>query len=151
MLPEGTRNRRETEKSLDSYLTKKQLEVLRLRHQGYTQQDVADMLRTTRPNIALHEKRAHQAIERAERTRQQWMMIRAPISIKAEAGTDVFDILKMIFTAADEKGIKLPVTSLDIIVQLWQRSPRLFMDKALEHNAEIFITKKGEVLVEVEE
>jgi Tfx family DNA-binding protein len=151
MLPESTRDEREAAESLDSFLTKRQLEVLQLRHQGWSQQEVADRLGTTRPNISILEKRAHQNIERAERTRQQWMMISAPISLKAEAGTDVFDLPRMIFTAADKKGIKLPVTSLDIVVQLWQRSLRLFKERVLEQNVEIFVTKEGEVLVEARE
>ena len=54
---------------------------------------------------------------------------------------------RMIFSAADEKGIKLPVTSLDIIDQLQRRSPRPFKTRALEMDAEIYVTEEGEVLL----
>ncbi len=150
MTPESESFLDETkiEESPDSFLTDRQLEVLRLRQQGCSQQDVADRLGTTRSNISILEKRAHQNIARAERTLQQWMMIRAPITCRAKAGTDVFDLPRMIFAAADEKGMRLPVTSLDIVVQLRRRAPRLFKKRALEQDAEIYVTEEGDVLVE---
>ncbi len=40
-----------------SFLTERQIEVLQLRHKGLTQQEVADMSGTTRPNICILEKR----------------------------------------------------------------------------------------------
>jgi len=119
-----------------------------MRLAGRSQQEVADSLGTTRSNISILEKRAHQNIARAKRTLQQWMMLRAPISVQAQAGTDVFELPKMIFTAADEKGMLLPITSLDIVVQLRRKAPRLFKKRSLEKDARIFVTEEGEVLVE---
>ncbi|MDD4446587.1 MAG: Tfx family DNA-binding protein [Methanothrix sp.] len=134
--------------SLDSFLTQRQIKVLQMRLSGQSQQEVADSLGTTRSNISILEKRAHQNIARAERTLQQWMMLRAPISLQAEAGTDVFELPKMIFAAADEKHMRLPITSLDIVVQLRRKAPRLFKKRSLEKDARIFVTEEGEVLVE---
>jgi transcriptional regulator len=54
----------------------------------------------------------------------------------------------MIFAAADEKQIRLPVTSLDIVVQLRRKAPRLFSKRALRQDARIYVTEEGEVLVE---
>ena len=132
---------------LSSFLTERQISVLQMRLCGLSQQQAADRLGTTRSNVSILEKRARQNIARAEKTLVQWMMLRAPISIKALAGTDVFDLPRMIFAAADEKGIKLPVTSLDIIDQLRRRSPRPFKTRALEMDAEIYVTEEGEVLL----
>jgi Tfx family DNA-binding protein len=148
MMPEDTKNEAKIEESADSFLTARQLMVLQLRHQGLSQQDIAERLGTTRSNISILEKRAHQNIARAERTLQQWMMIRALISLQARAGTDVFDLPRMIFAAADEKGVRLPVTSMDIVVQLGRRAPRLFKKRALEKDAEIYVTEEGDVMVE---
>jgi hypothetical protein len=136
------------EESLDSFLTERQLKVLQMRLSGRSQQEVADSFGTTRSNISILEKRAHQNIARAERTLQQWMMLRAPVSLEAKEGTDVFELPKMIFIAADEKGMRLPITSLDIVVQLRRKAPRLFKKRALERDARIFVTEEGEVLVE---
>ncbi len=148
MMPIDAMDEAKIEESADSFLTARQLMVLQLRHHGLSQQDIAERLGTTRSNISILEKRAHQNIARAERTLQQWMMIRAPITCRARAGTDVFDLPKMIFAAADEKGMRLPVTSLDIVVQLRRRAPRLFKKRALEQDADIYVTLEGEVMVE---
>jgi len=141
----------DAEGSSYSFLTKRQLEVLQMRHQGLSQQDVADRLGTTRSNISILEKRAHQNIARAQRTVQQWMMIRAPISLFVKGGTDVFDIPRMIFAAADEMGIRLHVTSMDILVQLRRNAPRLFHKRVLGRDVRIYMKENGETMVEVAE
>jgi HTH-type transcriptional regulator, fmd operon transcriptional regulator len=148
MTQEGSGEAQETDECRDSLLTDRQEKVLKLRLQGLYQMEVAGIMGTTRSNISILEKRAHQNIARAERTLQQWMMIRAPISLQAKAGIDVFDLPKMIFEAADQRSLRLPVTSMDIIVQLQRKAPRLFKKRALEQDARIFVTEEGEVLVE---
>ncbi len=131
-----------------SFLTERQLKVLQMRSQGCSQQEIADILGTTRSNISILEKRAHQNIQKSERTLQQWMMIRAPISLKIPLGTDVFDIPDKIFKAADSKSIQLPVTSLDIITQLRLKAPQLFRKRDVPKDIDIYITSEGELLID---
>jgi len=138
----------EEEEETDSLLTERQLKVLQLRREGCSQQEVADILGTTRSNISILEKRAHQNIHRAEQTIRQWMMIRAPISLKIKEGTDVFDLPGMVFDAADKRSIELPVTSLDIIVQLRRKSPKLFRKRAVLKDVDVYVTEEGELLVQ---
>jgi Tfx family DNA-binding protein len=138
----------EDEDNLDSFLTERQIEVLQMRLSGLSQQEIAEKLGTTRSNISILEKRAYQNIARAERTLQQWLMLRAPISLRAKAGTDVFELPREIFAAADKKHMRLPITSLDIVVQLRRKAPRLFRKRALSEDAWIFVTEEGDVLVE---
>jgi HTH-type transcriptional regulator, fmd operon transcriptional regulator len=138
----------ELQEGHDSLLTERQLEGLKLRQLGLSQAEVAERFGTTRSNISILEKRAHDNIERAKRTLQQWMMIRAPISLKVREGTDVFDIPKMIFEAADKRSLQLPTTSLDIIVQLRRKAPQLFRRRAVMKDMEIFITEEGEILIQ---
>lgn len=147
MTPDSMNGEQEPEDARESLLTKRQIEVLQLRLQGHTQTDVAMMLGTTRSNISILEKRARQNIQRAEKTLHLWMMIQSPISLCVKAGTDVFDLPKLIFEAADKKSMRLPVTSLDIIVQLKHIAPRLFKKRSLEQDAEIFVTGDGDILV----
>jgi Tfx family DNA-binding protein len=132
----------------ESLLTERQLQVLQLRKVGRSQQEIADVLGTTRSNISILEKRAHQNIHRAEQTLRQWMTIKAPISLKVKEGTDVFDLPKMIFDAADQRSIELPVTSLDIIVQLRRKSPQLFRKRAILKDIDVYVTEDGELLVQ---
>ncbi len=56
------------EREKSGSLTKIQLEVLRLRMTGLTQEEVATRLETTRQNISLVERRAKRNLEKAEET-----------------------------------------------------------------------------------
>jgi len=132
----------------DSFLTERQVRVLQLRHQGHSQQEVAEVLGTTRSNISILEKRAHQNIERARNTLRQWMIVVAPISLKMPVGTDVFDIPARIFEAADQMSIQLPVTSLDIIFELRRKAPRLFRKRALLQTIEIHVAEDGLIIIQ---
>jgi Tfx family DNA-binding protein len=150
MAPEETRegSPEEVEESSDSFLTRRQLEVLKLRKQGRPQQEVADILGTSRSNVSILEKRAHSNIARAERTVQQWMMIQAPISLRIKAGTDVFDLPTMIFREADRRSMQLPTNSLDIIVQLRRRAPNLFRKRYVSQDVDLYVTAEGELLLQ---
>jgi HTH-type transcriptional regulator, fmd operon transcriptional regulator len=138
----------EAEREDSCLLTDRQIEVLRLRFQGLSQQEVAGTLGTTRSNVSILEKRAHQNISRAKRTLEMWKEIQAPISLKIPAGTDIFDVPSMIFKAADEKAIQLPVNSLEVIDQLRAKAPKLFKKRALLEDVRVYVTGNGELLAE---
>lgn len=138
----------ESDENAASFLTEKQIKVLQLRQKGQSQQEVADMMGTTRSNISILEKRAHQNIARSRITLRQWMTIQAPIHLKILTGTDVFDIPARIFQAADRNSIQLPSTSLDIIDQLRRMAPKLFKKRALLQDIEIYVTEDGEIIVQ---
>lgn len=130
----------------DSFLTDRQIKVLKLRRQGSSQQEVAEIMGTTRSNISIMEKRAHQNIARAKTTLRQWLAIQAPINLRIAAGTDVFEIPNKIFEAADKRDLHLPVTSLDIIDQLRREAPLLLRRRALPKDMDIYVTEEGVLL-----
>jgi Tfx family DNA-binding protein len=142
-----SKNSHEAEKSLRSFLTERQVRVLELRLKGRSQQEVADILGTTRSNISILEKRAHQNVSRAKLTLHQWMMIQSPICLKISQGTDVFDLPDIVFAAADEKGIHLPITSLDVIVQLKSQAPNIFGKRNIKRDVQIYINEVGELMI----
>jgi Tfx family DNA-binding protein len=130
-----------------SFLTRRQIEVLRLRCQGRTQQEIAEIMDTTRPNVTKLERRAYQNIMMARRTIRYWMKIQAPISLTICKDTDVLHIPAMIFEAADIKGIHLPVNSIDLIVQLKAKAPFLFNRETLPNDVTIFVSRDGQLLL----
>ena len=130
-----------------SFLTDRQMQVLRLRAQGFSQQDVAKMVGTTRANISKLERRAHQNIIAARRTIHDWMKIQAPIITQIPAGTDVLMVPDMIFKEADLMGIHLPANSIDLIVRLKAKAPFLFMRPNLPKDVVVFITREGQILL----
>ncbi|MDD3973854.1 MAG: hypothetical protein PHD17_04125 [Methanothrix soehngenii] len=48
-------------------------------------------------------------------------------------------------------GIRLHVTSMDILVQLRRNAPRLFHKRVLGRDVRIYVNENGEAMVEVAE
>jgi len=129
-------------------LTERQIMALELRIQGCSQQEIADIMGTTRSNISILEKRVNRNISRAKRTIHKRMMIQTPMSIRISAGTALFDLPDIIFAAADQKGIQLPITSPDVVVQLKSKAPNIFKDRNIKKDADIYITEFGDLLIQ---
>jgi Tfx family DNA-binding protein len=124
------------------------MQVLKLRLDGRSQEEVAEILGTTRSNVSILERRAHQNIRRASRTLRQWSMIQAPVRVKVPAGSDVFDVPSLVFLEADRLGFSLPVTSIDIIVQLRTKAPEIVQRRILDKELELGVSKDGELIIE---
>ena len=131
-----------------SLLTDRQAAVLRLRQRGMSQQEVAEILGTTRSNVSILEKRALQNVARARATLREWTMIQAPISLTVPAGTDVFGVPALIFSEADKAGIKLEIGSLDIVVQIRNKAPEILRKRRILRDLEIAVTEDGQFLVQ---
>jgi hypothetical protein len=135
------------EEKTKSLLTESQARVLQLRSQGLTQQEVAELMGTTRVNISKLEGRAHKNIMMARRTIHDWMKVKAPVSLCVPAGTDVLDVPTMVFRAANLVDVHLPVNCIDLLVQFKTKAPFLFKRQVLPRDVDIFITREGQVLL----
>jgi Tfx family DNA-binding protein len=131
-----------------SLLTDRQASVLRLRRRGLSQQEVADLLGTTRSNVSILERRAIQNVARARATLKEWTMIQAPVSLTVPAGTDVFDVPARVFSEADKAGIKLEIGSVDIVVQIKTKAPEALRKRVILRDLEIAATEDGQVLIQ---
>lgn len=130
------------------FLTERQIQVLRLRRRGMSQEEIAEILGTSRANVSILERRAMQNIDRALETLKQWKMVQAPIAVRVPEGTDLFALPGVIFREADARGIKLPVNSIDILAGLKTIAPHLTKRRLIERSVEIYITENGEIYVE---
>ncbi|MDD1762625.1 MAG: Tfx family DNA-binding protein [Methanothrix sp.] len=138
---------KDPEEENKSLLTESQVQVLKLRSQGRTQQEVADLMGTTRANVSKLERRGHKNIMMARQTIQDWMKVKAPVSMRIPAGTDVLSVPAMVFRAADLEGIHLPVNSIDVLVQLKTEAPFLFKKQVLPIDVDIFVSREGHILI----
>ncbi|MCX8207550.1 MAG: Tfx family DNA-binding protein [Methanothrix sp.] len=130
------------------FLTERQIQVLRLRRRGLSQEEVAEILGTTRSNVSILERRAMQNIDRALATLKQWKMLQAPVAVRIAAGTDLFSLPGIIFREADERGLKLPVNSIDILAELRKIAPHITRRRIIERSFDIYVTEDGEIYVE---
>ncbi len=88
-------------------LTEEQYKVLQLRIKGYTQREIAEMLGTSRENIAIIEKRALRNIRLAEETLNAYKSLLAVAKVTIKPGTHLVEVPKLVIEAADKAKVKL--------------------------------------------
>jgi Tfx family DNA-binding protein len=99
--------RQRSTKRASGLLTARQIEVLKLRAQGYTQKRVAQQFGTSRENVVLLESRAKMNIERARATLDNLKHQGLAVSVEIPKGTHLVDIPRMILNRANRAKIKL--------------------------------------------
>lgn len=101
--------REEEERERYGCLTKKQIEVLKLRRKGLTHEEIARILNTTRENIVILEKRALKNLKLARET-LEYAAALTGVLIRVPRGTRVVDLPRIIVDRADQAGIKLKMS-----------------------------------------
>ena len=128
-----------------SFLTKRQLSVLRLRQAGLTQDEIARRIKTTRANISLIEKRARENVERSRETLKEWNSIISPVRITIKKGTDVMTIPELVFAEADRSGIHVRTDSIGLITLIKKEKGDSISNRVVTEEFEIDIALSGEV------
>mgnify|MGYP002338702244 CR=1 FL=1 len=80
------------------------MEVLELRKQGQTQQEVADRLGTTDSNISAIERAAERNIKKARRTLELVRTVRSPIQFFISPGTSFDKLVANVYSQAVRGG-----------------------------------------------
>ncbi|MDI6896712.1 Tfx family DNA-binding protein [Methanocella conradii] len=133
--------------AIKSFLTKRQVMVLRLRQAGMTQEEIARRIKTTRANVSLIEKRARENIDRSRETLKEWESIVSPVRVTIKKGTDVIKVPEVVFAEADKSGIHVKSNSLDLITRIKKEKGSIISNRTLTEDMEIDITDAGEVSI----
>ncbi|RBI58522.1 Tfx family DNA-binding protein [halophilic archaeon] len=134
--------------SVDSTtLTERQVEVLELREQGQTQQEVADRLGTTNSNISAVERAAEQNIEKARRTLELVRTIRSPIQFSVSPGTSFDELVASVYSHGDEAGIKIAHCRPELYTHLYSVLEECTKQNELKTTIDVGITNGGKVRV----
>jgi Tfx family DNA-binding protein len=132
-------------------LTERQVEVLELREQGLTQQDVADRLGTTNSNISAIERAAQQNVEKARRTLELVRTIRSPVQFSVSAGTSFDALVGSVYAHGDEAGIKIAYCRPELYTHLYGLLDEWTKQNELQTTVDVGITNDGEVRVFTED
>jgi Tfx family DNA-binding protein len=130
-----------------SFLTKRQLAVLRLRQAGLTQEEIAKRIKTTRANISLIEKRARENVERSKETIREWNSVISPVRISVKKGTDVMTIPEIVFAEADKASIHVKCDSIGLITLVKKEKGNVITNRIVDEPFEIDIANSGDVAV----
>jgi Tfx family DNA-binding protein len=130
-----------------SFLTKRQLAVLRLRQAGFTQEEIARRIKTTRANISLIEKRARENIERSKETIREWNSVVSPVRVTVPKGMDVMSVPDIVFAEADKASIHVKCDSIGLITLIKKEKGSAISNRIVIEPFEIDIANSGEVAV----
>lgn len=129
-------------------LTEKQLEVLKLRQQGLSHQEIAEKLGTTRENVYILEKRGLRNIEIARATIEVAKHQGILCEISIPAGTRLVEIPKIIVDEADKHRVKLKANFTRIYDEIRYKVPGAIKGTKLDKEIIVYIMVDGDFWVE---
>jgi len=128
-------------------LTERQVEVLELREQGQTQQEVADRLGTTDSNISAIERAAEQNVEQARGTLELVRTIRSPVQFSIAPGTSFDELVASVYSHGDDAGIKVSYCRPELYTHLYGVLEEWTNQGELKTAVDVGISDEGEVRV----
>ena len=122
----------------EGLLTDRQKEVLRYRKMGMTQQQIADIIHTSKANVCTIEKSAMDNIEHAKETLHFFHTLDARHISSLKAGSDLFDSVPFIFEEVRKIGITVAADTMSIINRLRAEMPKRIHGRLIQQDIEVF-------------
>ncbi|MCW4042719.1 MAG: Tfx family DNA-binding protein [Candidatus Bathyarchaeota archaeon] len=129
-------------------LTDRQIQVLKLRSQGITQERVARQLKTTRENVSILESRARRNIKRAKATIEILEDLGMAIRITIKPETPVLEISNLILKKADDANVRLQLDCIDLLEKIKMKAKNKIKAKKVVNPISVVLLPYGDVLVE---
>jgi Tfx family DNA-binding protein len=126
-------------------ITDRQKEVLRYRKQGMTQQQIADLIHTSKANICTIEKAAVENIRKAKETLEFLYTLDATHIYTIRTGTDVLDAVKEIFDEAEKIHIKVRYDTISLVNRMRESVPERIKGRFVRENIDVYINEDGEL------
>lgn len=132
----------------EGLLTERQKEVLRYRKQGMTQQQIADIIGTSKANVCTIEKSAMENIRRAKETLKFLYTLDAIALCSIPAGTDLLTVGPSIYKEAEKHQIKVKYDTLSLINRLRDSHPDQVRGRYIREEIGVYITQDGDLYFE---
>jgi Tfx family DNA-binding protein len=129
----------------DGLLTDRQKEVLRYRKQGLTQQQIADIIQTSKANVCTIEKSAMENIRRARETLDFLYTLDATHLCTIDAGMDLLNVAPFIYQEAEKLGIKVKYDTIALINKVREATPERFRARYIREPIEVYINEEGDL------
>ncbi|NYT04961.1 MAG: Tfx family DNA-binding protein [Methanomicrobiales archaeon] len=129
----------------EGLLTERQKEVLRYRKKGMTQQQIADLIATSKANVCTIEKAAFENIRKAKETLEFLYTLDSTHLCTIRNGTDLLDAAKAIFTAAEALHIKVRYDTIGLANRLRESNPERVRGRFIREDIEVYLSDEGEL------
>jgi Tfx family DNA-binding protein len=110
-----------------------------------TQQQIADIIATSKANVCTIEKSATENIRRAKETLDFLYTLDSTHLCTISSGTDLFDIPALIFSEAEKISIKVKYDTIALINHMRESRPKSYKGRSLSENIDVYITSTGEI------
>lgn len=131
----------------DTFLTERQLQVLRLRKERHSQTEIAKKLGTSRANISATEKMALNNIKRAKNTIELVKLIEAPIWLTVEPNSDLNDVVKDLYQLADSEGIRVTHTFTSLAKTIQEKASGRIRGRKILEKLDVAVARDGAVII----
>ena len=128
-------------------LTRRQAEVLALREQGLRQSVIADRLGTSRANVSSVEASARENVQKARETVSFAEALSAPVRIRVENGTDLYDVPEQVYEACDEAGVKVGYAAPELMKIVSDAAGDAIHGREVRAELLVGVTSDGQVRV----
>ena len=129
----------------ETLLTDRQMEVIRYRKNGMTQQQIADILGTSKANICTIEKSANENIKRAKETLEFLYTLDATELCRLAEGVDLMDAPKQIYAAAGPLNIKVRYDTLALINRINDTVPEKIHGRHIKESICVYLNNDGDL------
>ncbi|MEN6516825.1 MAG: Tfx family DNA-binding protein [Methanospirillum sp.] len=129
-------------------LTDRQKGVLRYRRQGMTQQQIADIIGTSKGNVCTVEKSALENVHRARETLQFMYTLDARFLCVIPTGADILTVPDTIFREASDRGIKVRYDTISLINRLRESIPTHVQARFVKDEIQVYLNDDGEIYFE---
>ena len=129
-------------------LTDRQIQVLKLRSRGITQERVARQLKTTRENVSILESRARRNIKRAKATIEILEDLGMATRITIKPDTPVLEISKLILKKADDANVRLQLDCIDLLEKIKINAKNKIKAKKVISPISVVLLPYGDLLVD---
>lgn len=132
----------------EGLLTDRQKEVLRYRKAGLTQQQIADIINTSKANVCTIEKSAMENISRARETLEFFYSLDSKHLCTIEKGQDLLDSIQRIFDEAEKVGIKVKYDTIQLMNRIRDEIPEKNRSRYIRNPIEVYIKDDGDLYFE---
>lgn len=129
----------------ESLLTPRQAQVLVLRERELTQEQIADQWGTSRANVANVEASARTNLAKARHTVAFVEELLAPLELRIDRGTDLYDVPGRVFEFCDDCGVKADVSAMDLIDRVADEADRAVRNGSLARDVVVEIGTDGSI------
>lgn len=131
----------------ENVLTRRQAEVLILRERELSQSAIAERLGTSRANVSSIESSARENIRKSRETIAFAEALQAPVRVRIDAGTDLYDVPDRVYDACDDANVKVTQSAPDLMKAISDAAGDAVIGREVTASLVVSVTTNGDINV----